>query len=382
MRFDFFIVGAGFSGLVFAEQAARQGKSSLVVDKRMHIGGNCYDELDQHGVLIHRYGPHYFRTNSQKIVEYLSRFTEWHHVEYKIKAYSGGKYWNFPVNLNTFEQLIGREADTEEFQQWLEEKRVPIDKPSNSEEVVLSQVGWDFYKLFFEGYTKKQWKCHPRDLDASVCGRIPVRTNRDDRYLREEFQALPKSGYTALFQRLIESCDNKVKIVLGEDFRALQQKVKYKKMVYTGAVDSFFNKCYGPLPYRSLEFQREHHSAKDLIAREEISGKTGFYQPAMQVNYPNENDFTRIVEIKHATGQLHSGSTIVKEYPVEYDQEHEPYYPIPNPATAQLYKKYKALADSEKDTLFIGRLATYRYYNMDQVVGTALTAARKELGNS
>jgi UDP-galactopyranose mutase len=379
MEVDYLIVGAGLSGLVFAERAAGIGRTSLIVDKRDHIGGNCYDEIDQHGLLIHRYGPHYFRTNSPKIVEYLSQFTAWHQVNYKIKVYTNGKYWNFPINLNTFEQLIGADADSETFESWLASNRIPIKKPSNSEEAVISQVGWELYRLFYEGYTKKQWNCHPRELDASVCGRIPVRTNRDDRYLQETFQALPKAGYTAMFQQMVESCGDRIRIILNEDFRAIRKVIDYKKMVYTGPIDAFYDHYFGPLPYRSLEFSREHYNRHQLIKRRAISGIDGFYQPAMQVNYPCENDFTRIVELKHATGQRNPGSTIVKEYPVEFDADHEPYYPVPNPQSTELYKKYRALADREKDVLFIGRLARYKYYNMDQIVGMALATFNGEL---
>ena len=197
LKFDYLIVGAGFAGLTAAERLCSQyGKTCLVVEKRAHIGGNAYDHYDDSGVLIHTYGPHYFRTNSPRIKDYLSEFTEWHPVDYKILSRSEGRYWNFPINLNTFEQLVGHPATSEEMEAWLEENRVPIENPANSEEVIISQVGWDLYEKFFKGYTLKQWKRHPKDLDASVCGRIPIRTNRDDRYLREEFQALPKAGYT------------------------------------------------------------------------------------------------------------------------------------------------------------------------------------------
>lgn len=378
MEFDYLIVGCGFAGLVFAERACAAGKRCLIVEKRAHIGGNCYDHYDDHGVLIHTYGPHYFRTNSPRIREYLSQFTEWHGVEYKIKSFSDGRYWNFPVNLNTFEQLIGEESTSEAFEQWLETKRVAIDSPQNSEEVIISQVGWDLYKLFFEGYTLKQWKRHPRDLDASVCGRIPIRTNRDDRYLREDFQALPKAGYTRMFERMIEKCGGQLKILLNTDYREVLPYVRYIKMVYTGPIDAFYDHRFGPLPYRSLRFERESFSEEALKSRVGVSGKEGFWQPAMQVNYPNEEAFTRIVEVKHATGQQCRNTTIVREYPEDYEVGKDPYYPIPAPDAAAQYKQYKALADQERDVIFIGRLATYRYYNMDQVVGMALAECAKE----
>jgi len=370
--FDILIVGAGFAGLVMAERLSNElGLRCLIVDKRGHIGGNCHDAYDAAGVLIHCYGPHYFRTNSPRIREYLSRFTEWHPVEYKIQSWSEGRFWNFPINLNTFEQLIGRPATSEEFERWLEENRVPIESPANSEEVIISQVGWDLYRKFFEGYTLKQWKRHPRELDASVCGRIPIRTNRDDRYLREEFQALPKDGYHALFNRMLASTST-VEVRLNTDYRDILGEVSFKHMVYTGPIDAYFDHCYGHLPYRSLRFEEESFGPEQLASRREISGKDGFWQPAMQVNYPNDEEFTRIVEVKHATGQVCENTTIVREYPDDFGPGKEPYYPIPAPDAAALYKKYAALAEQEQNVSFIGRLATYRYYNMDQVVGMAL----------
>jgi UDP-galactopyranose mutase len=379
-KFDYLIVGAGFAGLTAAERLCSQhGKKCLVVEKRTHIGGNAYDRYDDSGVLIHNYGPHYFRTNSPRIKEYLSNFTEWHPVDYTILSHTEGRYWNFPINLNTFEQIIGRDSTSEEMEAWLEEKRIPIENPANSEEVIISQVGWELYEKFFKGYTLKQWKRHPKDLDASVCGRIPIRTNRDDRYLSEEFQALPKSGYTRMFEKMVEACGDGLRIMLNTDYREVIDSFNFGHMIYTGPIDEFFDNQYGQLPYRSLRFETESFDPIQLKEREEISGKPGHWQPAMQVNYPNEQDFTRIVEVKHATGQLCANTTIVREYPDDFGPGKEPYYPIPAPDATALYKKYKKLADAETGVCFIGRLATYRYYNMDQVVGMALAAVDKLL---
>lgn len=355
---DYLIVGAGFAGAVLAERLASQcGKKCLVVDKRNHIAGNAHDHYDASGVLIHTYGPHYFRTNSQLIIDYLSQFTEWHHVEYKILSKAEGRYWQFPINLNTYEQLVGRPSTTEEMEQALAQWRVDIPEPKNSEEVILSQVGWKLYELFFKNYTIKQWKREPKDLDASVCGRIPIRTNRDDRYLSDRFQALPKAGYTEMFKKILDH--PLIELRLNTDYRTLLKEVDFGHMIYTGAIDDYYNCCFGPLPYRSLRFEPE------TLAQE-------FYQPAMQVNYPNEEAFTRIVELKHATGQRLPVTTIVREYPEDYGPGKEAYYPIPAPEAKELYQKYKALADQESKISFVGRLATYRYYNMDQVVGMAL----------
>ena len=372
-RYDFLVVGAGFSGLSFAFQASTLlNASCLVVDSRSHIGGNAYDYYDEAGVLIHAYGPHYFRTNSPKIQAFLSQFTDWTAVEYQIRSFSDGRYWNFPINLNTFEQLIGRASNTAEMESWLESKRVPIANPRNSEEVIISQVGWELYEKFFKNYTIKQWKKHPSELDASVCGRIPIRTNRDDRYLAESFQALPAEGYTKMFERMLLASGPRLELRLETDFREVMERVNFRHLVYTGQVDSFFNYCYGDLPYRSLRFERESFTGLALESRLSISGRRGFWQPAMQVNYPNSEEFTRIVELKHATGQQTDASTIVREYPTDFKRGGEPFYPIPNSETSLLYAKYKELADRTSSASFIGRLATYRYYNMDQVVGMAL----------
>jgi UDP-galactopyranose mutase len=377
-NFDVVIVGAGFSGLTVAERViAEQGKSCLIIEKRSHLGGNAYDFYDNHGVLIHKYGPHYSRTNSGKVREYLSRFTEWHPVDYKILSFTDGRFWNFPINLNTFEQFIGRPSTTEEMEDWIEAHRVKIETPANSEEVIIGQVGWELYEKFFKGYTIKQWQREPKDLDASVCGRIPIRTNRDDRYLREDFQALPAAGYTRLFEKMVDACGAKLKIVLNSDFREVLPHISYKHLVYTGPVDEYFDCCFGSLPYRSLRFERESFTSQTLKGREGIAGKKGFWQPAMQVNYQNTESYTRILEIKHATGQTCENTTIVKEYPENFGPGKEPYYPIPASDATAIYSKYKEKAAFEKNVSFIGRLATYRYYNMDQVVGMALKEAEK-----
>lgn len=356
--FDYLIVGAGFAGSVLAERLASQsGKSCLVVDRRSHVAGNAYDEHDQWDVRLHRYGPHYFRTNSERVKDYLSQFTAWHMVDYRILAWSDGRFWQFPINLNTFEQLMGRPSTTEEMESTLASWRMPISTPKNSAEAILSQVGPQLYEKFFKNYTIKQWGLDPKDLDASVCARIPIRTNRDDRYLSEKFQALPRDGYTKMIERMLRH--PKIKILLNADYREVQPHVTYKRMIYTGPIDEYFAHKLGRLPYRSLRFEREH------LAQE-------FFQPAGQVNYPNDHDFTRIVEMKHHTGQRLPETTIVREYPQAMTPTAEPYYPVPAPDAQALYQKYAELARNETGVSFIGRLATYRYYNMDQVIGMAL----------
>jgi UDP-galactopyranose mutase len=356
--FDYLIVGAGFAGCVLAERLASQcGKKCLVVDRRNHIGGNAFDSYNSAGVLIHNYGPHYFRTNSDLIKNYLGQFTDWHHVEYKILVWTEGRYWQFPINLNTFEQFLERPSTTEEMEATLAQWRVPVDVPKNSEEVITSQVGLLLFDKFYKNYTRKQWGCDAKDLSASVCGRIPIRTNRDDRHFAETFQALPKQGYHKMFERMVRH--ENIKVLLRTDYRTVLPHLKYSHLIYTGPVDEFYDRCFGPLPYRSLRFEQE------TLERE-------LFQPAVQVNYPNEFEFTRIVEIKHATGQKIPVTTIVREYPQKHGEGKEPYYPIPNADNQNLYQKYAQRAKLEKNVSFIGRLATYRYYNMDQIVGTAL----------
>ena len=358
MTYDYLIVGAGFAGAVLAERLASQRDAScLVIDRRDHIGGNAHDFTDAAGVLIHAYGPHYFRTNSQRIVDYLSHFTEWHRVDYRILSWTDGKFWPFPINLNTFEMLIGRGSSSEEMAATLAEWRVPIAEPRNSEEVILAQVGPRLYEMFFKNYTRKQWRRDPRDLDPTVCGRIPIRTDRDDRFVTDRFQALPARGFTAMFEKLLGH--PRIDVRLRTDYREARHEIRYRHLIYTGPIDAYFDHCYGPLPYRSLRFERETHDRE-------------FFQPAMQVNYPNDHDFTRIVEIKHATGQQLPVTTIVREFPEDYAVGKEPFYPIPAPDTRALYERYAALAGQTAGVTFVGRLATYRYYNMDQVVGMAL----------
>ena len=364
MKTDILIVGAGLSGLVIANRAAKNGLKILIVEKRNHIGGNCYDYYNEIGVLVHKYGPHYFRTNKKEVFDYLSQFTEWHYVQYKVKAYVDGKLLSLPINLNTINEMYGLNLSSFELREWFEEIREKIDNPGNSEEIVVSKVGREIYEKFFYGYTTKQWSLEPKELDASVTARIPVRTNRDDRYFTDKYQAMPKYGYTKMFEKM--SAHPNIKILLNTNFKEIKDEIKYKKLVYTGPIDEFFDFKFGKLPYRSLKFEHENYFQE-------------FYQEYSQINYPNDYDFTRVVEIKHVTGQKHPYTTIVREYPAN---EGEPYYPIPAQKNKKIYNKYREEAEKLKNVYFIGRLASYRYLNMDQVIDEALKASQKIINNA
>ena len=360
--YDALVVGAGFAGSVVAERLASQlGYRVLVIDRRPHIGGNAYDELNADGILIHRYGPHIFHTNSADIFAYLSRFTDWRPYEHRVLAHVRGQLVPIPINRTTVNQLFGLQLTTDDevevFYADRAEARASI---RTSEDVVVSKVGQELYELFFRGYTRKQWGLDPRQLDASVTARVPTRANADDRYFTDRFQAMPRDGYTRLFENLLGHAQ--IDIRLETDYDDVRDTVDYGMVVYTGRVDAFFDHRFGRLPYRSLEFEFETLGVNQ-------------FQPTGTVNYPDESvPFTRITEFKHVTGQRHEGTTIVREYP---RADGDPYYPIPRPENAELYARYRMLAEATPDVYFVGRLATYKYYNMDQVVGQALTTYRR-----
>jgi len=353
--FDYLIVGAGFAGSVLAERLANDGKKILIVDKRSHIAGNAYDHYDDSGLLVHKYGPHIFHTNSREVFEYLSRFTQWRSYEHRVLASVDGQLVPIPINLNTINQLYGLSLTSFQLEEFF--ASVAEQKPyiRTSEDVVVSKVGWELYEKFFRGYTRKQWGVDPSELDKSVTARVPTRTNRDDRYFTDTYQAMPLHGYTRMFETMLSHPN--IKIMLNTDYREIEQVIPYREMIYSGPVDEFFQFRYGKLPYRSLEFKHETHNQP-------------VYQRAPVVNYPNEHLYTRITEFKYLTGQEHAKTSIVYEYP---QAEGDPYYPVPRAENAELYKKYKTLADATPSVHFVGRLATYKYYNMDQVVAQALT---------
>ena len=357
MKLDVLVVGAGFAGAVIAQQLADSGSSVLVIDRRPHLAGNAFDETDKNGVLVHRYGPHIFHTNSSRVSDYLSAFTEWRPYEHRVLASVDGQLVPIPINLDTVNRLYGLSLDEEGLKAFFASVREPRDPVRTSEDVIVNAVGWDLYKKFYRGYTQKQWGLDPSELFASVASRVPVRTNRDDRYFTDSFQSMPREGYTPLFRKMLDH--PRIRLELEVDFRAVREKGLARHVVYTGPIDEYFDHCYGTLPYRSLAFEHEHLPACPA------------FQPVGTVNFPNEHAYTRVTEFRHLTGQTHAGTSIVREYP---QASGDPYYPIPRPENERLFRKYQARVDGERNVTFVGRLAQYRYYNMDQVVGAALSS--------
>ncbi|MFO1057783.1 MAG: UDP-galactopyranose mutase [Dongiaceae bacterium] len=362
--FDWLVVGAGFAGSVLAERLASQrDERVLLIDRRCHVGGNAYDRFDAAGLLIHQYGPHIFHTNSAAIVDYLSQFTAWRPYEHRVLASVDGRLLPIPINLDTVNRLYGLSLSSAELEGWLAARAEPVARIRTSEDVVVSQVGRDLYEKFFRGYTRKQWGLDPSELDKSVTARVPTRTSRDDRYFTDRFQMMPAHGYTRMFERMLDHPN--IKIMLQTDFREIRDVVPYRRMIFTGPIDEFFDHRYGKLPYRSLRF-------------EHVTLDTPRHQPVAVVNYPQAEPYTRVTEYKHLTGQEHPKTSLTYEYPSDRG---DPYYPVPQPRNAELYKRYERLAAATPEVLFVGRLATYRYYNMDQVVGQALaTFARLDGG--
>ncbi len=359
--FDYVIVGAGFAGSVVAERMARCfNKKVLVVDRRNHIGGNAYDHYDSSGLLVHRYGPHIFHTNSEQVFQYLSQFTQWRSYEHRVLASVDGKMAPVPINLDTINILCGVKLKSEqEAEAFLASRAEPRATIRTSEDVVVSRVGRELYEKLFRNYTRKQWGKDPSELEALVTARIPVRTNRDDRYFTDRYQAMPRNGYTQMFENMLDH--RNITLSLGCDYRDLKKSTKYGELIYSGPVDEYFDHRFGHLPYRSLEFKHKTFNQP-------------FLQPVAVINYPNDHDYTRITEFKHLTGQSHRQTSVVYEYPAN---EGDPYYPVPTPENGLLYKRYAELAATTKDVHFVGRLATYRYYNMDQVVAQALTLCKQ-----
>lgn len=358
--YDWLIVGAGFAGSVLAERLANErDERVLLIDRRPHIGGNAYDCYDENGLLIHRYGPHIFHTNSKQIFDYLSQFTQWRFYEHRVLAEVDQMQVPIPINLDTVNKLYGLNLTSEELQNWFSERAEVVDTIRTSEDVVVSAVGRELYEKFFRGYTRKQWGLDPSELDKSVTSRVPTRTNQDDRYFADEFQFMPKHGYTRMFERMVSHPN--IDVMTQTDYKDVKGIVPHRRVIYTGPIDEYFNFQFGKLPYRSLRF-------------EHVTLDKSWHQSVGVVNYPQTHDYTRVTEYKHLTGQEHAKTALTYEYP---SAEGDPYYPIPKAENQELFKKYERFARATPDVWFVGRLATYRYYNMDQIVGQALATFRR-----
>lgn len=357
--FDWLIVGAGFAGAVLAERfASQRGERVLVVDRRSHVAGNAHDHFNEAGILVHRYGPHIFHTNSQAIFDYLSKFTQWRPYEHRVLGQVDGMLVPIPINLDTINRLYGLELTSEQLVKWFADRAEPVAQINTSEDVVVSVVGRELYEKFFQGYTRKQWGLDPSQLDKSITARVPIRTDRDDRYFTDTFQYMPAQGYTRMFEKMLDHPN--IAVMLNADYRQVADMIPHRRVIYTGAIDEYFDYRFGKLPYRSLRFEHE-------------TLETPWALPTGTVNYPQTEDFTRISEYKHMTGQQHPFTAITREYPTDSG---DPYYPILRPENQALFKQYEALAHAATNVFFVGRLATYRYYNMDQVTGQALAMFR------
>jgi UDP-galactopyranose mutase len=363
--FDALVVGAGFAGSVCARRLAEEfGLRVLVIDRRRHVAGNAHDALDEHGVLIHTYGPHIFHTNAAKVTDFLSRFTDWRPYEHRVIAEVDGQFVPMPINRTTVQLLHGVELpDEDAMAAHLAALAEPRAELKNSEDAVVSKVGRDIYERVFRGYTRKQWSLDPSELHASVCARIPVRLGEDDRYFGDSFQQMPADGFTAMFERMLDHPN--IELALGTDYDDIRDDVDARQLVWTGPIDEFFGYRLGTLPYRSLRFERE--------TRATPGGR--LVQPVAVVNYPNALiPYTRVTEFRHLTGQVHDFSTLTYEFPTA---DGDPYYPIPRPENRELYHRYEVLARERPDVLFVGRLARYQYLNMDQVVAAAMVAVER-----
>jgi UDP-galactopyranose mutase len=353
--FDFLVVGCGFSGATLAERLANVlGMRVCLIDRRNHIGGNAGDTYDTSGILIHRYGPHIFHTDDGEVFRYLSNFTGWLFYEHRVRASLGGELLPIPINLDTVNRLYGLGLDSRGLEEFFDSVRERITAPKNSREMVTSQVGLDLYEKFFKNYTEKMWGMDPGELSPEVTGRIPVRMNRDDRYFTDRYQFMPDKGYTTLFQKMLEG--KGIQLLLDTDFSDIRGKIEAKRIIYTGPLDEYFDYSLGKLPYRSLDFRFENLEEE-------------WHQPVAVVNYPGFQDYTRVTEYKHLTGQNYPHTTISYEYP---RGEGDPYYPVPTPGNEELSNRYRMMANNEKNTYFAGRLAEYRYYTMTDVVRRAL----------
>jgi UDP-galactopyranose mutase len=360
--YDWLIVGAGFAGSVLAERLANIRQDTvLLIDRRPHVGGNAFDEYNAEGLLVHRYGPHIFHTNSDTVFDYLSDFTAWRPYEHRVRAFVGQKLVPIPINLDTVNLVFGLSLESpSDLERFLAQRAERCAEVRTSEDVVVSKIGRELYDLFFRHYTRKQWGLDPSQLDKSVTARLPVRMSHDDRYFTDRHQCMPLLGYTAMFNRMLSNPN--IEVLCGVDYAELQRRgVQARRTVFTGPIDEYFKRCFGALPYRSLAF-------------EHFTRNVEWQQPVAVVNYPQDEPFTRITEYKHLTGQVHPRTAITFEYP---SATGDPYYPIPRQENRLRYSRYERLGSGRDDVFFVGRLATYQYYNMDQVVAQALATFRR-----
>lgn len=355
MHYEYVVVGAGLAGLTIAERVANVlGVKVLVIEKRSHIGGNVYDSYNEDGILIHNYGPHIFHTNDKTVYDYLSQFTKWNDFWHCVLTYVDGNLIPMPITVETINRLYNMNLSCDEVEEFLKKKAIDIPEIKTSRDVALSKVGEDIYQKFFENYTKKQWGIDPGEIDTSVISRIPIRYNRDTRYFNDRYQGMPKHGYTKMCEAMVKN--KNVKLLLNTDYKEVLSDITYDKLIYTGPTDYFYDYKHGKLSYRSIDFEFETF---DLAT----------YQEAPVVNYPNDYDFTRITEFKQMTWQEHKKTTILKEFPCA---EGEPYYPFPTKECKAQFALYQEEMEKETKVYFLGRLAQYRYYNMDAVIGEAL----------
>lgn len=353
------VIGAGISGCTIAERYANQlGKRVLVIEKRAHIGGNCYDYTDSSDILVPKYGPHFFHTSDNGVWRYINKFSKWKNYEHKVLASVKGLLVPVPVNINTVNILYGEKLTSEDdMKKWLWQNTERTKDPQNSEDVCLQRVGRKLYEDLFKNYTKKQWDLYPSELSPEVLSRIPVRLNYDDRYFTDAHQAMPRHSYTKLFENMLQN--KNIEVRLNSDYMGMKGKLEYDKLFITGPIDRILGSINNrKLQYRTVKFENQ-------------TLRMNCFQPRAQINYPNDNEFTRITEPKIATGQKSEFTTIIREYSYWGNEE---YYPVHNNTNLALYNTYKTRAEKleQKGIYFVGRLANFKYFNMDQAFRNAL----------
>jgi UDP-galactopyranose mutase len=364
MKYDVVIVGCGLAGTVFAERFANiLDKKVLIIEKRNHIGGNLYDYYNDDGILIHKFGPHIFRTDKDSVWKYLGLFTEWNYYQHKVVSNVKGLEVPFPINLDTNNILFNENLTQKEFAKKLASFKF-TETPKNAEEAIINQVGEYLYDVFFKHYTIKQWGKHPTELDAATVARVPVKLDRENRYFSHKYQGIPKNGYTRMMKQMLSS--KNISVMTNTNYKDVIESIKYSQLIYTGPLDYFFDYKFGELEYRSLKFEERTYEKES-------------FQSHSVVNYPNNYDYTRITEYKKLTGQEHHKTTVHYEYPQAFDKNtNEPYYPILDKINKPLKEKYLEEASKLNNVLFIGRLAEYKYYAMDEVIEDCLEIFNKK----